>query len=276
MDLLLRGCGAAIGASAPSWLVRLAGGALGYAALAVADRLGFTEVLGVSPLIMRGGAIVVGALLAPTPLGALLWLGTGVLVFTSMVVAFTPLVQAPALTFVRNDRGADSVDAVVVLSGSMTDAGMLSSQVLERLLSALDEARRRHVLNMALSVIEDGSGTHHVTSEADQRALMALLAPEMTTYFVHDVASTHDEALQFAALASRSHWHRVALVTSPMHTRRACRTFEVAGLPVSCVAAESRVYSLPLLRGAGARLNVFQDLLYESAATTLYRLRGWI
>ena len=275
MDLLLRGRGTDISARAPLWLIRLSGAALAFGSLSLADRLGLSDVTGFSPLLLRLGVLITGALIAPTVAGAILWWIAGALVVVSMLVAFTPVVRAPASHFVRRDRINEVVDAVVVLSGSMNDDGQLSGPVLDRLLSGIAEARRRSVSTMALSVIAEGAGQNHVTSEADQRKLMKLLAPDLTVRFVNEVASTRDEALMFAALSNTYHWHRVAVVTSPIHSRRACRTLEVAGLNVECAPAESREYSLTRLIGANSRISAFRDLMYEIAATTLYRVRGW-
>ena len=138
------------------------------------------------------------------------------------------------------------------------------------------EAHRRGVHTIALSIIDDASGNAEVTSEADQRSLLAELAPDLAVLFVRNVHSTHDEALQFVALGRARGWQRVALVTSPLHTRRSCRTFERAGLPVTCVPARAREYSLLRLGSMFSRLNVFRDVLYETMATLVYSMRGWI
>jgi uncharacterized SAM-binding protein YcdF (DUF218 family) len=257
-------------------LVRAAGAILGYGTLTLADRLGFSDLAGFPPLLTHAGAMIAGALIAATSWGVLLWLLSGALVAVSMLVAFTPIVKSPALHFVRHDAGGAPVDAIVVLSGSMNEDGRLTGQVLDRVLSALAEARRRQVSTIAMSVLEYGHRRRRLSSESDQRALMALLAPELTVKFVRDVASTRDEAVTFAALANTNGWRRVVVVTSPMHTRRACRTIEVAGLSVECVPAQSRAYSLAHLDGANQRLDVFRDLVYETAATALYSIRGWI
>ena len=272
----MRSRGASVNPRVPLWTIRASGAALAFGALALADRLGFADVTGFPPLLARLGALVLGGLIAPTVYGGFLWLIMGVLTSLTMLIAFTPVVQPFAVHFVRSDSSNQPVDAVVVLSGSMNDSGLLNGAVIDRLFSGIGEARRRNVSTLALSVIEEGAPEHHITSAADQQRLMSLLAPNLTVQYVRHVASTRDEALMFAALARTNGWHRVALVTSPLHTNRACRTFEVAGLPVSCVPAEPRDYTLTSLRGANARLNAFRDVLYETMATTLYRVRGWI
>jgi len=124
-------------------------------------------------------------------------------------------------------------------------------------------------------VVQEG-GSRHASSEADQRALVALAAPQVSVRFVRDVHSTHDEALAFAALARTHGWRRVAVVTSPAHTRRACGALETAGLSVECRPAAPRDYSLRYLDSGGSRRLAFIDVLYELTATVLYRVRGWM
>lgn len=276
MDLLLRGRGADISARAPFWLVRLCGAASGFAMFVIADLLGLSDVTGFSPMLLSGGAMVLGALIAPTTFGAAMWVAFTALILTTALVGFTPIMHSAALHFVRRDAGNDPVDAVVVLSGSMTSDGFVSSPVLSRLVSGISEARRRNVHIVALSVIDNGETTQRVTSERDQVALMSVLAPDINVQFVRNVKSTHDEALQFVALARTNRWQRVALVSSPLHTRRGCMTFEKVGLPVSCAPGQSRDYALTLVGGMHSRLNVFRDVLYETVATLVYSVRGWI
>lgn len=276
MDLFLRGPSAHISAQAPLWLTRLCGAMLALAVYLVADQLGLGEVTGAPSLLMAPGALLLGAAIAPTRAGIAMWWLLALVSITTLAVAFTPVVQGPALHYVRRDNGAPPVDAVVVLSGSMTEDGLLAGPVVNRLLSGIAEARRRGIPTIAISVIERRSGGRVVSTEADQRALLSRLAPDLTVRTVRDVHSTHDEALQFAALARTYGWQRVVLVSSPLHTRRACRTFEVAGLAVVCTPADAREYSLTRLGGVHARMNAFRDVMYETAATSFYALRGWI
>lgn len=276
MDLLLRGQGADISARAPLWFVRVCGAALGFTAFTVADVLGLTDVTGFPPLPVGLAFALIGAMIAPGKFGIALWVAIIFLTITTMVVTYTPVVRVPALHFVRADKDNQPVDAVVVLSGAMTEEGLISSEVLMRLTSGIAEARRRGARAVALSILDEESGRGRTTSEGDQIRLLKGLAPDLEVLFVRGVQSSHDEALQFVALGRTHRWQRVALVTSPLHTRRACRTFEVAGLPVSCVPADARQYSVRLLGSAHARLNVFRDLMYETLATMLYSIRGWV
>ena len=68
----------------------------------------------------------------------------------------------------------------------------------------------------------------------------------------------------------------MAVVTSPSHSRRACGTFEKAGLRVTCVPAESREVSFETLTTPGDRIEAFQLWVYELAGTINYRVKGWL
>ena len=276
-DLLFRGRGADVGARAPGWMVRLCGAALAFAIYTLAESLGLFHVTG-SPPGARLLMLPLGAILASTRAGSLLWLAAGVLTTMSFLVSYTPIAKAPALSFVRADppRTDSPLDAVVVLSGGITDEGRLTGQALDRLLTGIAEARARGVRTIAMSVITPKAGGIRVSSEPDQRALVALAAPELDVRFVRDVHSTRDEALAFAAMARTHGWQRVMMITSPLHSRRACATFETAGLPVECRPARARDYSISRLERPSNRRKAFADVMYETAATALYASRGWI
>ena len=244
----------------------------------LADSLGIWFVIGMSGWYSRLLLMLMGGVLATTRAGSLLWLSLGALATTYCLVLYTPLVKPAAFAFVRADPESafGALDAVVVLSGGMTDEGRLAGPALDRLLSGIAEAKRRGVRSLALSIVDERAGSIPVSSEADQRALVAMIAPELDLRFVHHVYSTRDEALAFAALARTHGWNRVLLVTSPMHTRRACGTFEHAGLPVECRPSVARDFALSRLDRAENRRLAFAGVLYESSAAVLYRARGWV
>ncbi|MEQ1690247.1 MAG: YdcF family protein [Gemmatimonas sp.] len=276
-DVFLRGRGAEVGVRAPGWMLRLCGATLGVGIVVCADLIGVWGVLGLRTWTVYVLALAGGAWLAPSAMGGVLWLLNGVLVSLLMLVMYTPIVRPMVSRFVRADVVSTMpIDAVLALSGGITDDGRIGGQALDRLLSALLQAKQRAVAELALSVVSQGRRQPPVTSEADQRALVQLAAPELSLRFVRDVHSTHDEALAFAALARTHGWRRVLVVTSPLHSRRACEAMERAGLVVECRPAESRDYSLNRLDKSENRRLAFQDVLYETAAEILYRGRGWM
>ena len=275
-DVLLRGRGAEVGVRAPAWLVRCCGAVLGVAFVALTDLLGFWGILGASLWAVHSVAVIGGALLAPSRAGVVLWLLNGLVAALLMLVMYTPLVRPIVPVFVRSDSPSTNSDAVVVLSGGISDGGLITGQALDRLLSAMSLARERGVTELALSVVRKDGSDRGITSESDQRALVGLAAPQVSLRFVRDVNSTRDEALAFAALARTHGWRRVMVVTSPTHTRRACAAIETAGLAVECRPAAPRDYLWSDLEGAGTHRLAFVDVVYELAATMLYRARGWM
>jgi len=94
--------------------------------------------------------------------------------------------------------------------------------------------------------------------------------------FVDSVVTTRTEARRMGAIARANHWSTLAVVTSPMHTRRACATFEAVGVEVVCVPAEVRGSGLYPDANAEDRLRAFRSLLYELFASSSYKSRGWI
>ena len=222
-------------------------------------------------------AVVAGALLARTRVRRVLWGATLAFGLLIAVVAYTPIMRRPTRVLVRTDSvdGA-GVQAIVVLSAGVTADGYLSEAGLDRLLTGALLLRRGVADTLILSRERPGPRGSQVTSAADQERVLSVAAPPTAAVLVADsVHSTHDEAVRMAALARAHGITRVAVVTSPLHTRRACATFAKVGFRVSCVASESRdvaFHRLPL----ADRVRAFRLSLYELAALALYRARGWI
>ena len=274
-DLFFRGRGADIGTSAPQAVVRLAGAGVAIAILTLAELLGFVSITGIPINILRFTAVVGGALLATTRVGAWLWYALGLHLILLLLVLYTPLVKPMVPGFIRYDQLSEQTrfPVILVLSGGMNDDGRLNDQALDRLLTALRIVQQRQLPHIALSVTSREGGA--INTEADQRSLVQLVVPQTTLHFVRDVHSTYDEALAFAALARTNGWTDVAVLTSPLHTARACTTIERQDLRVTCLSAELRDYSLARLDRPENRRKAFMDAVYEAAAWVLYRLRGW-
>ncbi len=172
---------------------------------------------------------------------------------------------------------AGPVDAIVVLSASMTDEGVLGPVGATRLLEGVRLLRAGAAPRLVVSRITRLDETPNpVDSDRDQRALLSVagLTPEL--HVLGPVGSTHDEALRMAELAAPRGWRRVVVVTSPLHSRRACATFEAAGLEVVCRPSPERGFALGVLGAGGDRSRAFGEWLYESLGWWKYRIRGWV
>lgn len=219
------------------------------------------------------------AMLAGLLLGrwALRWLSIAalVLVVVAAIGIWSPLVPRLAHPFVRSDRvDLTTVDAVFVFSGAITSRGLVAGEALDRLLTGVMLRARRPSLPLVVSVMRSDERPAGLTSLPDQTALIAMMPAIGPMETIDSVASTRDEAVRLTRRAFQARWKRVAVVTSPMHTRRACATVEALGLPVTCVMAPWRVAGWPP-RTARDRMMLMQRVVYESLAWAQYRISGW-
>ncbi len=156
--------------------------------------------------------------------------------------------------------GFRSLAAIVALGSDLNADSSIGAYGEQRLLKALDLLRQRAA---PLLVTTRGQRPGGTTSDWAQRKLVeAANAADRWKIEPGVATSTHDEAMHLQPLVPQG--ARIAVVTSRLHTRRACATFEHAGYRVTCVIGYvDPWYKLPY---AVAR---------ENAATLLYWLRGW-
>ena len=220
---------------------------------------------------------LVGALVTLTPARMVLWSGTVAAIAAFCIVALTPFVTTllPTKHLVRNDAlPAEKLDAVIVLSGGITPDSLLMSEALDRLLTGL--SLMRDSVAPILVVTQPRARSTGATAAPDQARLRALVARPFPMLTVDSVHTTRDEAVGAWQMLRPQGATRVAVVTSPLHTSRACATFERLGFVVTCVSAISRAYSVEHAASGQDRLALFRAWLYERAAWIEYRWRGWV
>ncbi len=252
------------------------GAILGALSAVAAHVLGVQQLLRTPDLVLYLPAAIVGAILGASRLRALLWISAGIIAVICVVVAYTPIVSTLAGQFIRRDPVRAPVDAIAVLSAGMTPDGMMRSETLDRLLTGLALARQGVARNLLISRERRSFGGKVVSDSVDQQSLLALAPPSGRVIFVDSVVTTRTEAMRMKAIAKARGWSTVAVVTSPLHTRRACATFEAAGFKVVCVPAMVRGSGVPEGSNAEDRLRAFRSWLYETFASSSYRRRGWI
>ena len=147
---------------------------------------------------------------------------------------------------------------VVVLSSSVEDDSTLDYPTTKRIETAIAYAREHNARLVTTRV----HGRFGQSSEGPQRALVepaGLLG--QWTILPDTVNSTREEAI---AVRRRIADTAIALVTSPLHTRRACAAFERVGFRVTCVpSAQYELWRVPVA------------VLYETAAFVKYKRNGW-
>ena len=217
-----------------------------------------------------------GAVLGPTRLRPLLWIAAFPVVVIALAVVYTPLVSALSRPLVRRDVMPARVDAIAALSGGITDEGRMRSATLERILSGLELLRSGTAPVILLSQERRSIGGRVVSDSADLREIAAGSGPSEHVILVDSVFTTRTEALRMRQIAWPRGWRTIAVVTAPLHSRRACATFEAVGFKVVCAPAVSRDNVVPGAKSPGDRLRTFRSWLYETFATATYRSNGWI
>jgi uncharacterized SAM-binding protein YcdF (DUF218 family) len=257
------------------------GAAIGAAAGALAgfilDAFNTSEIVGhhLSPsmivllgLIVGGGIGFVRGYWALLALDALLWI-----VF--LVVAYTPLMSRLAPRWVRSDPLPASADAIVVLSASVLSDTALNADGTARLLSGLELFQR----GVAPRIFTTENELHYpdgVRSTTEDQARLIKLGGATTAWTVlQGTRTTRDEALQSAVKLPKGA-RSVVVVTSPLHTRRACATFETLGFKVACYPARARDHATWYPITSGDRIAAFGDYLYERLGMIKYRWKHWI
>jgi uncharacterized SAM-binding protein YcdF (DUF218 family) len=196
----------------------------------------------------------------------------GVLTF----ISFSPISSELSHDWIRADAlPSDGLDAIVVLSSSVTSGGTLSVAGSDRLLAGLELLRGGAAPRIVTTRVA-GSGPAP-SSDADQRRLIALAGAVDRWILVGDtVRSTRDEALAVDRRLRELGARRIAVVTSPLHTRRACAAFERDAMRVTCWPASERGMQTRWPASGPDRIAAFNAYVYERIGWWVYSRRGWV
>lgn len=158
-----------------------------------------------------------------------------------------------------------SPDAIIALSSTLVGDSALDRIGRTRLATAISVALRIPGVPLVTTRIRSPAGTF--SDGAQHRLIVGAGLESRWRVLEGTVRSTRDEAVTLRRELPGSD-RVVVVVTSPVHTRRACATFESVGFRVVCVPA----------RGGDERDRIRQlyEWTYEVAATWRYRRCGWI
>jgi uncharacterized SAM-binding protein YcdF (DUF218 family) len=187
------------------------------------------------------------------------------------LVAFTPLVGVLTADLPRRDP-LRHADAVFVLSSDLQKDGELTALAESRLLHGLELVGQGQAARLVVSELP--APTPSYAAAARGLAERLRLAPELIV--VGPVRTTRDEAVLLGRLCRQRGWSRLLVVTSPLHSRRACAAIEHEGVQVVSSPAPETRYDLETLDRADARLQAFGAWLHERAGLIVYRRSGWI
>jgi uncharacterized SAM-binding protein YcdF (DUF218 family) len=241
-----------------------------------AGMLGLLQVVRLPFLAGWPVVTVLGGWLAVTRGRLVLNAAAGLLLVALVAAGFTPVVDAGTRALVRDELAiGQRFDAVVVLSAGLTRGGELNPPGTERLVHAVTLLTEGAAPAVVTTRIRRHLSGRTLVSDDAQARLLAL-APESVEWLIVDsVATTRDEAVQVASLARHRGWTRLALVTSPLHSRRACATFRRAGVEVTCAVAPSGEIVTGTRATPGDRWRALGPWLHEVAGWWWYGVRGW-
>jgi len=186
-------------------------------------------------------------------------------------VAFTPLAARVARGLARRDA-AGPADAVLVLSSRLQSDGDPTPAALSRLVHGLELLRQGLAPRIVVTELEPPSPSYAAVA----RKLMASFGSGAELLSLGPVRRTRDEAVQVAALCRQKGWHRLLVVTSPSHSRRACAAVERAGMEVICSPSVETEFDVENLDRPTERLRSFRASVHEWLGLWLYEWRDWV
>jgi uncharacterized SAM-binding protein YcdF (DUF218 family) len=219
-----------------------------------------------------GGALL-GRLVRP----GLLVVVDGVLLGVYLIVMSTPVMTPFTQRWIRVDAlPGDTLDAIISLSAGVKTDSALNVVAADRLLTALELMRQGHARRLITSRQVEKGARGPISSDADQRRLITLGSLAQSWTIVDSVHSTRDEAVRIAELLIPTGARSIILVTSPMHTRRACAAFEAVGFRVYCQASRERDFATNPPYANRDRLAAVRAYGYEVMGMIKYRMKGWL
>lgn len=255
-------------------LVAAAAGAAGWLA---AVELGLDAIIGIDGEEWITAALAIGGSLGLLRMVRLVGITSLASIGILLAVQWTPWPARLGRQMIRSDSlPGPAADAIVVLSASLTDEGLLTGVAVDRLLEGARLYRAGAAPRLVLSRIETDIDGRLTSSDGDQRAVLALAGLDPALEIVAPVGTTRLEAERVAEQGRGRGWRRIVVVTSPSHTRRACATFEAVGFEVTCRAAPDRQVAWGQLDSPGDRAAAFGQWMYEVLGLAKYRAMGWL
>jgi uncharacterized SAM-binding protein YcdF (DUF218 family) len=181
----------------------------------------------------------------------------------------------------RSLAEGEQVDAIVVLTAGMTNAGSVgwipSHESFQRLAVAYEAQR---IINLRLPVIVSGGYTRGVKAPSEAAVAAGFFArhrPEITPTELEEASTdTYESAMQLAPVLAKRAARNVMLVTDEAHMLRALATYRARGVD----AIPFPVLTLPTGLGirdflpSPAGLKLSSDAVYEVCAVLAYLLSG--
>jgi uncharacterized SAM-binding protein YcdF (DUF218 family) len=222
-----------------------------------------------APVVLVGA--LVGALLWPTRLRAVLLGTTAALLALWLVVAFTPAVRWLGAGLTRRDPPG-AADGVFVLGSALQADGEPTAPALARLVHGLELIGEGRATRLILTELPEPSARYAAVAQP----LLQHLRLETELLTVGPVNNTRDEVVLVARLCRQRGFQRLLVVTSPWHSRRACAALEHEGVVAVGSPAVETQFDAEALDRMDSRMLAFGRALHERVGLWYYTRRGWI
>jgi uncharacterized SAM-binding protein YcdF (DUF218 family) len=223
-------------------------------------------------LVLVGLGAAAGVALGVAGLGR--WLRGALLLLGGLWLAVAllgPVSRAMCNGLVRLDA-VQPADAIFVLGSSVQRDGDLTTDAASRLLHGLELLGQGLAPRLIVSELAPPFDRHAATA----RERMSRLGLTAELIAVGPVATTRDEAVLVGRLCRERGFRRLLVVTSPLHSRRACAALEREGVEaLSSPGMETR-FDLEELERPSHRLMAFGAALHERVGLLVYGWRGWL
>jgi uncharacterized SAM-binding protein YcdF (DUF218 family) len=166
-----------------------------------------------------------------------------------------------------------AADAIVVFAGGVGESGQAGGGYQERVKQAIDLYKGGYAKVLVLS-----SGYVYSFREAEVMRALAVDngVPPGAIVLEQRAASTYQNVAFVDEILRDHRWHRILLVSSPYHMRRAMMVWRKVDPGVTVIATpspQSQFYDHPR---PGATLEQIRGIVQEYIAIVAYWRRGWL
>lgn len=189
-----------------------------------------------------------------------------------LVMLLTPVCSSSIARLQVVDR-PESADSIVVLGASILSDGEINQKGVARIVYAIQMYRR---YKAAPTLIFSGSPSE---VEAMARLAHSLGVPEKSIIVENQTTGTVNQALEIKRKLNQGTIGRILMVTSPVHSFRAVRTFRKVG--VSVISTPSYPISKVAEKGGVStylkhNIESCEDIVQELPALIFYWWKGWL
>jgi uncharacterized SAM-binding protein YcdF (DUF218 family) len=190
-----------------------------------------------------------------------------IVVLLSLLTPFNSWISQPLIT----DEKPAAADAVIVLGGGLKRDCTLGKRVSERMLQGISLVQEGRAPTL---VITGGRvpKTNCIESVEMKKFAISQGIPESSIITEERSTSTQENATFVKTLLEGSGMITEFVVTSPFHTKRACKIFRKQNITITCIPAD------PVLGPDDAieRLRLLKAIIREYGATVYYMMKGYI